>query len=67
MWKKYAYPALKESPGRWTGNKIIFKGGPVKESYIDASEMYLYEVIYICSNWLVFDQRASIACSVQKA
>ena len=39
----------------------------VKESYSDASEMYLYEVIYICSNWLVFDQRASIACSVQKA
>ena len=27
IWKKCAYPALIGSPGRWTGNKIIFKGG----------------------------------------
>ena len=27
MKKKSAYPALIGSPGRWTGNKIIFKGG----------------------------------------
>ena len=25
--KKCPYPALIESPGRWTGNKFIFKGG----------------------------------------
>ena len=25
--KKCAYPALIGSPGRWTGNKVIFKGG----------------------------------------
>ena len=30
--KKYAYPALKESPGRWTGNKIIFKGGLIESN-----------------------------------
>ena len=25
--KKCPYPALIESPGRWTGNKFVFKGG----------------------------------------
>ena len=27
IWKKCAYLALIGSPGQWTGNKIIFKGG----------------------------------------
>ena len=32
MWgKKCAYKALKESPGQWRGNKIIFKGGLSQE------------------------------------
>ena len=29
--KKCPYPALIESPGRWTGNKFIFKGGPISK------------------------------------
>ena len=34
MKKKSAYPALIGSPGRWTGNKINFKGGPTVPCYI---------------------------------
>ena len=30
--KKCHYPALIESPGRWTGNKFIFKGGLMETS-----------------------------------
>ena len=31
--KKSAYPVLISSPGRWTGNSIIFKGGPMQYEY----------------------------------
>ena len=33
--KKCPYPALIESPGRWTGNKFILKGGPSEMPHND--------------------------------